>query len=72
MTKSQIAKMIGLKTRQGLDYALSGERNFSFAIAKNATRHIGGTIEIWMDPKMAPMRMEVFREFTERMQECNR
>jgi hypothetical protein len=70
MTKTQIAKMIGLKTRQGLDYVLSGERNFSFAIAKNATRHIGGTIEIWMDPTRATERIDVFRQFRER-QQCN-
>jgi hypothetical protein len=66
MKKIEIAKMLGLKTRQQIDYVLAGQRNFSFETARKATLLIGGSLALWQDPERATERKDVFKQFLEK------
>ena len=67
MTKLDVAKMIGLTTRQHLDLVLSGKRNFSFRTAQKATVVIGGTVTLWLDQSRADERKKIWAEFKRRI-----
>ena len=67
MKKKEIAKMIGITTRQHIDLVLSGKRNFSYATAKKATVVIGGSIGMWMDKKRTVERKETWARFTQEL-----
>lgn len=62
MDKADVAKMIGV-TRQHIDFVLSGKRNFSFPVARNATAVIGGTLGLWQDKSRSEERKVVWKKF---------
>lgn len=58
MNNTEIARKIR-KSRQLLEAALKGERNFSYRTARVAVDVIGGTVETWMDPKRVEERQQL-------------
>lgn len=64
MKNSDISKFIG-KSRQMLEAAVSGKRNFSYQTAKRASAIFGGTVEVWLDndPVYVAMRQQLFGKF---------
>jgi plasmid maintenance system antidote protein VapI len=68
MNKKEIAQMIGITSRQQIEFVLSGKRNFSYATAQKATVVIGGTIGIWMDKKKIGERKKLWARFTKTLQ----
>lgn len=65
MTKNDVIKMIGINSRQHLDFVLAGKRNFSYPVAKKATAVIGGTLGLWLDKDRAGERRGVWKKFYE-------
>lgn len=59
--------MIGIGTRQHLEFVLTGKRNFSYPVAKKATLVIGGSLGIWMDRDRIKERQDAWRAFTARL-----
>ena len=67
MKKIEVAKMIGIGTRQHLEFVLAGKRNFSYQVAKKATVVIGGSLSTWMDTERVKERNDIWRSFQERV-----
>jgi len=66
MKKHDIAQMIGITSRQQIDFVLSGKRNFSYPTAKKATLVIGGTVALWIEKNREKERRDVWERFVER------
>lgn len=49
MKNLEIAQMLGVKSRQHVEYVMKGERNFSYSVARKAIALVGGSLDIWMD-----------------------
>ena len=62
MKKENVAELIGI-TRQHLDLALQGKRNFSFAVAQKAVALIGGEVTTWLDSKQSDTRRMLWSAF---------
>lgn len=70
MKKIEIAKMLGLNTRQHVDLVLSGKSNFSYSVAKKATVLIGGSLEVWQDKDRVDERRRVWGEFKQKIEQA--
>lgn len=62
--------MIGITSRQQIDFVLSGKRNFSYETAKKATLVIGGTIGLWMEKNREKDRRAVWGEFLDKLRKA--
>ena len=70
MKKQDIAQMIGIGSRQHIDFVLSGKRNFSYRTAKKATLVIGGNIGLWMEKNRENERKEVWCNFLNKLKKA--
>ncbi len=63
MKKIDIANMIGISSRQHIDFVLNDERNFSYTIAKKAVLVIGGNLDVWMEKGNKKVRKQLWNKF---------
>lgn len=63
MTKKQIANILGITTRQHIDYVLTGKRHFSYKVAKKAVLLLGGTLDIWKEDGNEAIRKQLWDNF---------
>ena len=67
MKKTDVATMIGITSRQHIDFVLNDKRNFSYTTAKKAVLVFGGTLDVWMGEGNGKVRKKLWQEFVERV-----
>lgn len=66
MNNEQIANSLS-KSRQMLEATVCGKRNFGYRTAKKAVQIFGGSTEIWQDPELVKMRIQLFKAFKKKV-----
>ena len=66
MNNEEIASSLS-KSRQMLQATVCGKRNFGYKTAKKAVQIFGGSTEIWQDPELVKMRIQLFKAFKKKV-----